>query len=126
MKQEYDWKEYSQKHFESRFTRFYEGYWLPERFGFDTRRVVFSSLILANQMKREEALEMLKEKSLDETTIKNEFEFVARKLDISSDQLNYYFNLPKKFYWDYPNQYQIINFGAKILNKFGSELTLKR
>ena len=88
--------------------------------------IIIICLHRATILKREEALEMLKEKSLDETTIKNEFEFVARKLDISSDQLNYYFNLPKKFYWDYPNQYQIINFGAKILNKFGSELTLKR
>tara|TARA_Y100000589_G_scaffold254942_1_gene243876 strand:+ start:149 stop:1291 length:1143 start_codon:yes stop_codon:yes gene_type:complete len=126
LKREYNWKEYSQKHFESRFTRFYEGYWLPERFGFDTRRVVYSSLILANQMDREEALNMLKEKALDDTTIKNEFEFVSRKLDISTDELNHYLNLPKKFYWDYPNQYKIIKLGAKFLNKFGSELTLKR
>ena len=42
---EYGWKPYPQKHFESRFTKFYEGYWLPERFGFDTRRVQYSSLI---------------------------------------------------------------------------------
>ena len=58
--------------------------------------------------------------------IKNEFEFIARKLDISTDELNSYMNMPKKFYWDYPNEYHIYKIGAKILNKFGSELTIKR
>ena len=57
---EYGWEEYTQKHFESRFTRFFESYWLPERFGFDTRKVQYSSLILTNQMTRVEALERLK------------------------------------------------------------------
>ena len=122
----YSWKPYPQKHFESRFTRFYEGFWLPKRFGFDTRRVVLSSLILSNQLTREEALLELESPSLDEVTIKNEFDYVARKLDISSEELNYYFNLPKKFYWNYPNQNLILNLGAKILNIFGSEISVKR
>ena len=46
LSKQYGWKEYPQKHFESRFTKFYEGYWLPVRFGFDTRKVQFSSLSL--------------------------------------------------------------------------------
>ena len=54
--EKFGWQRYPQKHFESRFTRFYEGYWLPTQFGFDTRRVQFSSLILTGQMTREEAL----------------------------------------------------------------------
>ena len=56
LEKEYDWKAYPQKHFESRFTKFYEGYWLPERFGFDTRRVQYSSLILTGQMTRKKQL----------------------------------------------------------------------
>ena len=55
LKKEYGWMPYPQKHFESRFTRFYEGYWLPKRFGFDTRKVQLSSLILTNQITREDA-----------------------------------------------------------------------
>ncbi len=54
--EKFGWQPYPQKHFESRFTRFYEGYWLPVKFGFDTRRVQFSSLILTGQMTSEEAL----------------------------------------------------------------------
>ena len=48
----FGYQKYPQKHFESRFTRFYESYWLPKKFGYDTRKVQYSSLILTQQMKR--------------------------------------------------------------------------
>jgi hypothetical protein len=49
----FGYQKYPQKHFESRFTRFYESYWLPTKFGYDTRKVQYSSLILTGQMTRE-------------------------------------------------------------------------
>ena len=52
----FGWQRYAHKHYESRFTRFYEGYWLPTKFGYDKRRAHFSSLILTGQMTRDEAL----------------------------------------------------------------------
>ncbi len=123
---EYGWKPYPQKHFESRFTKFFEGYWLPERFGFDTRRVQFSSLILTGQMSREDALENLKVSSFDKEKIDDEFYYIAKKLEIDTEELLRYFKMPKKFYWDYKNQEKIFKFGAKILQKFGSEKAIKR
>lgn len=48
----FGWQPHPQKHFESRFTKFYESYWLPQRFGYDVRRVQYSSLILTGQMSR--------------------------------------------------------------------------
>ena len=69
LQNEYGWKPYPQKHFESRFTRFYESYWLPERFGFDPRRVQFSSLILTGQMTRANALTLLEQPAYDSSTI---------------------------------------------------------
>ena len=83
LEKEYGWIPYPQKHFESRFTRFFESYWLVERFGYDPRRVQFSSLILAGQMTREEALEELKKKPYDPETIKDDFKYVATKLGLS-------------------------------------------
>ena len=123
---EYGWKPYPQKHFESRFTKFYEGYWLPERFGFDTRRVQFSSLILTGQMKREDALEALKKIAYNPETIDDEFNFIATKLGITSLELREYFKMPKKFYWDYKNQEKLFNIGAKILKFIGVEKSIKR
>lgn len=126
LEKEYGWKPYPQKHFESRFTKFYEGYWLPERFGFDTRRVQFSSLILTDQMKREEALEQLKKTAYNPETIDDEFNFIATKLGITSLELKEYFKMPKKFYWDYKNQEKLFNIGAKILKFIGVEKSIKR
>ena len=123
---EYGWKPYPQKHFESRFTKFFEGYWLPERFGFDTRRVQYSSLILTGQLTREAALEKLKVPAYNLQTIDDEFNYIATKLGITPKELRGYFNMPKKFYWDYKNQEKIFNLGAKVLQKFGVEKAIKR
>ena len=126
LEKEYGWKPYPQKHFESRFTKFYEGYWLPERFGFDTRKIQFSSLILTKQMSRDEAIEKLKISPFNKEKIDDEFKFIATKLGIDSKKLLDYFNLPKKFYWDYKNQQKLFNVGAKVLKIFGVEKSIKR
>lgn len=126
LEQEYGWKPYPQKHFESLFTKFYESYWLPERFGFDTRRVQLSSLILTGQMTREEALKKLEKPAYNPSTIDQDFEYVANKLSISKDELNHYFTMPKKFYWDYKNQEKIFNAGAHFLKVIGLESSTKR
>jgi N-acetyl sugar amidotransferase len=122
----YGWKPYPQKHFESRFTKFYEGYWLPERFGFDTRRVQYSSLILTKQMTREQALEKLKKPAYNPDTIDDEFNYIATKLGITSEELRGYFNAPKKFYQDYKNQQTMFKAGAKALKMLGVERSIKR
>ena len=123
---EYGWTPYPQKHFESRFTKFFEGYWLPERFGFDTRRVQFSSLILTGQMTKEDALKKLESPAYNPETIDEEFNYIATKLGITSEELRSYFTMPKKFYWDYKNNESIFNLGAKFLKLIGVERSIKR
>lgn len=124
--EEIGWQPYPQKHFESRFTRFYEGYWLPTRFGYDTRRVQFSSLIVTGQMTREEALEKLKEPAYDPETIKHDFEYIATKLGITVEELRGYHEAPKKTYRDYKSQFFIYDIGAKIMKFAGLEIGGKR
>ena len=126
LESEYGWRAYPQKHFESRFTKFYESYWLPKRFGFDPRRVQFSSLILTGQMTRDEALSRLQKCSYDQSTIANDLDFIATKLRISTDELNHYLFMPKKFYWDYKNQVRLFNIGARVLKTIGLESSIKR
>lgn len=122
----YGWRSYPQKHFESRFTRFYEGYWLPTRFGYDTRRVQYSSLILTGQMTREEALSKLEKPAYNLETIDEDFEYIATKLGISVDELRHYHSMPKKTYRDYKNQEWLFDLGAKILKWLGVERAVKR
>ena len=126
LEKEYGWKPYPQKHFESRFTKFFESYWLPKRFGFDPRRVQFSSLILTGQMTRDDALKRLEKPAYDPKTIDQEFDYVSTKLRISTDQLTHYLTMPKKFYWDYNNQERIFNAGARVLKTIGLETSIKR
>jgi N-acetyl sugar amidotransferase len=126
LEKEYGWKPYPQKHFESRFTKFYEGYWLPERFGFDTRRVQYSSLILTGQMTRDEALNALKNPAFNPDSIEDEFNYISTKLGITSPELRSYFSSPKKFYWDYKNQENVFMVGAKVLKYLGIEKSIKR
>jgi N-acetyl sugar amidotransferase len=126
LRDEYGWRAYPQKHFESRFTKFFEGYWLPTRFGYDTRKVQFSSLILTGQMTREEALEKLKVPAYDPATIDDEFAYIAKKLGISVDELRLYHTMPLKSYKDYRNQEALFNAGAKVLRAVGIERSIKR
>jgi hypothetical protein len=122
----FGWQPYPQKHFESRFTRFYESYWLPERFGYDVRKVQFSSLIVTGQMTRDEALAELKKPSYDADTIGQEIEFVANKLDITVDELRSYIAMPKKTYRDYKSQESIYRIGATVMRAVGIERGGKR
>lgn len=124
--EKFGWQPYPQKHFESRFTQFYESYWLPVRFGYDVRKVQYSSLILTGQMTREEALEKLEQPSYDEMTIAHDLEFVANKLGITVDELNGYMKLPKRTYRDYRSQRRIYDWGAKAMKVLGLEIGGKR
>lgn len=124
--EKFGYQEYPQKHFESRFTRFYESYWLPKKFGYDTRKVQYSSLILTNQMTREDALEKLIYPAYDPKTIKQEFEYIATKLGISPDELQSYMDAPNKTYKDYKSQESIYNIGAKVMRMLGLEKGGKR
>lgn len=117
--EKFGWQPYPQKHFESRFTKFYEGYWLPTKFGYDTRRVQFSSLILTNQMTREEALEKLKGPAYDPEALKHDIEFIATKLGITSEELMTYHAAPNKSYKDYKSQQNIYSVGVTFLRMFG-------
>lgn len=122
----YGWKPFPQKHFESRFTRFFEGYWLPTRFGYDMRRVQYSSLILTGQMSRDEALQRLEQPPYDPETIGEEFAFVAKRLGITVEELRSYHEMPKRTYRDYRNQLAMFNLGARILKLLGTEHTIRK
>ncbi|WP_269750415.1 N-acetyl sugar amidotransferase [Leptospira chreensis] len=122
----FGWQKYAHKHYESRFTRFYEGYWLPEKFGYDKRRAHFSSLILTGQLSRTDALEKISKKAYDEETVKQDFEYIANKLDISIDYLKELFNGSNKTYHDYNNQKGIMDLGTNVLRFLGVQKAIIR
>ena len=123
---EFGWQPYPRKHFESRFTKFYEGYWLFKKFGYDTRRVYLTNLILTNQMTRADALSELECLPYDEETIVHDFEYIATKLGITIDELKGYMEAPNKSYKDYKSQETLYRLGAKIMKSFGLVMGIRR
>lgn len=122
----FGWQKYTHKHYESRFTRFYEGYWLPTKFGFQKHRAHYSSLILTGQMPRKEALERISMPAYDEKTIAQDFEYIAKKLDLTTNELQEIMNGKNKTYRDYKSNMPLINLGTRILKMIGVQKTLIR
>jgi N-acetyl sugar amidotransferase len=117
----FGWQRFQHKHHESRFTRFYEDYWLPRKFGFQKRRAHFSSLIMTGQMTRGEALHRVSQPEMDEHFLKQEFEYVANKLDLTVDELQQIFEGQNKTFRDYRNKRWMIGLGANLMRWFGLE-----
>jgi len=126
LKEKFDWESFPHKHHESRFTRFFEDYWLPKKFGFDRRKAHFSSLILTGQMTREEALIRISKPELSEDFLKQEFKYIAEKLDITVNQLKEIFDGENKTFYDYKPKIKLVKLGTKILSKLGIEKRLIR
>ena len=126
LEERFGWEKFQHKHHESRFTRFYEDYWLPKKFGFEKRRAHFSSLILTGQMTRDEALERISKPELNEQFLKQEFEYVANKLGLTVAELQQIFEGKNKTWRDYKNKRNLIQFGAKAMRFLGLEKRLFR
>lgn len=122
----FGWQKYTHKHYESRFTRFYEGYWLPKKFGFLKHRAHYSSLILTGQMTREEALERISKPAYDEKTIAQDFEYVAKKMDLTVQELQKIMDGENKTYRDYKSNMPLISLATGILRLLGIQKTIIR
>lgn len=122
----YGWQRYAHKHYESRFTRFYEGYWLPTKFGYDKRRAHFSSLILTKQLSRDEALERIAKPAYDPETVAQDFEYIATKLGLSVAELEALKNGPNRTYRDYANEMGLMEFGTRVMRLLGLQRAIIR
>jgi len=103
LEEEFDYKYYGRKHYESRYTRFIQSYYLYEKFGIDYRRATLSTQICNGQIERCEALEKLKKKPYDAAEIEEEKDYISKKLNISRGEFEEILALPPNWYWDYPN-----------------------
>jgi N-acetyl sugar amidotransferase len=80
VQQELNWKDYGGKHYESIFTRFYQGYYLPVKFNIDKRKAHLSNLILSGQLTRNEALLELQKPTYSEKDQLDDLDYVLKKL----------------------------------------------
>lgn len=120
--EELGWRDYGGKHHESVFTRYFQGYYLPHKFGIDKRKAHLSSLILAGQMTRDEALAELEQPPYDEKLREQDHAFIAKKLGVSVEELEEIFARPPVDHLDYPNSNWLWNAAYDSAKKF-HELT---
>ena len=126
LSERYGWQKYAQKHYESRFTRFTDGYWLPKKFGFDKRKSQFSSLILTGQMTRDDALVQLATPAYDEATASNDISYIADKLDVSPSEIEGYVHGPNKKHDEYKQASFSIAAGTIAMRLLGVQRSVMR
>ncbi len=103
LERELGWVPYGKKHYESIYTRFYQGHILPTKFGFDKRRAHLSCLVNNGELTREEALAELKEPAIPGEQLREDRAFVFKKLGLTEQEFEAIMALPRKTFWDYPS-----------------------
>jgi N-acetyl sugar amidotransferase len=114
LKDELGWEYYGGKHYESRFTKFFQSYYLPQKFNFDKRRAHLSSLIVSGQISRDLALNVLKEELYTENEIAHDLEYVGKKLDWSAEEFRKIINQPPRSHKDFPSNEKLFGIGIKL------------
>jgi len=121
LQREFGWRSYGAKHYESIYTRFFQGYIFPQKFNIDKRRAHLSTLICSKQITREEALkEMHNSPYITESLMREDKEYVTKKLGFSELEFEAIMNQPVKTYKDYPNNswfFDKNNFFVRLVRK---------
>lgn len=108
LEKEIGWRDYGGKHFESVFTRFFQGYILPKKFGIDKRRAHFSALVCSGQMTRDAALEAIRcDPYLDVEMMHSDKEYVIKKLGLNAEEFEDIMAAPPKNFREYPNDHAL-------------------
>jgi hypothetical protein len=117
--EELGWRDYGGKHYESVFTRYYQGYYLPTRFGWDKRKGHLSSLIVSGQLTRKAALEELKTSDYPEQLARQDHEFIAKKLGLTVPELDAIVSRPPVDHLSYPNSKWAFDFLLNLSDRLG-------
>lgn len=88
LQRELGWQDYGGKHYESIFTKFYQAYILPVKFGVDKRKAHLSTLICSGQISRDQALQELTMPLYDPDELRNDKEYVIKKLGFTEAEFD--------------------------------------
>lgn len=109
LQREAGWENYGRKHSESLFTKLFQNYYQPAKFGFDKRRAHLSSLIVSGLMTRDEALARLEEPLYDPEEFRADKALVLDRLGLTEAEWDRLFALPNRSFRDYPNWSGMLN-----------------
>ena len=123
---EIGWRDYGGKHFESVWTRFFQGYYLPVKFGFDKRRAHLSTLICSAQMTREEALGEMEKPVYLPDLLRQDMQFVMKKFALDQTEFDAFMNAPVRDAKEYPSHYFLFHKLQRHRNTFRRMATAAR
>jgi N-acetyl sugar amidotransferase len=121
MAEAFGWRDYGDKHHESRFTKFFQSYYLPVKFGYDKRRAHLSSMIVTGQIGRDDALRELDRPPYDPAEITEDKTYIAKKLGIAVEELERILELPARSHRDYRSNEWLFNLKDRVLRSLGSK-----
>ena len=101
--EELGWRDYGGKHYESVFTKFFQAYYLPVKFGYDKRKAHLASLIVSGQMTKEEAKRELESPLYDPKELDEDKVFFTKKLGIPMEEFDAVIKAKPSFYSDFKN-----------------------
>ena len=110
LQKELEWRDYGGKHYESIWTRFYQGYILPTKFKVDKRKAHLSSLICSGQISRDEALIEMQQPPYEAVQLKIDKEFVLKKLELSELVFDDIMNLPIRNHREFETEGSFFNY----------------
>ena len=126
LRKEVEWTDYGGKHHESNFTKFIEGYWQPTKFNIDKRKVHLSSLIMSQELTRDDALKKFNEPSFDQSELNKDFNYIALNLGITHKELKELYMQDNKYHHDYKSKDIILSLILKILRILKLEKRIMR
>lgn len=121
LQERFGYKPYPYKHYESVFTRFYQGYILPRKFGIDKRRLHHATLVVTGQMSREAALADLEQiPYASEEALQQDLAYFLKKMGWTAQQLNDYIARPPKPHDAYPSEKPLWSLIGAVGRKLGA------
>ena len=116
LERELGWRDYGGKHYESIYTKFFQAYILPTKFGIDKRRPHFSSQVCAGHLTRGEALKALENPLYTPDALREDREYVLKKLGLTEAEFEVIMREPPKSYRDYPSNDLLLRRMPAIVN----------
>jgi N-acetyl sugar amidotransferase len=120
IQKELGWQAFCGKHYESIYTRFYQGYILPTKFGFDKRRAHLSSLIVSGQISREQALDEMSRSDYPVSLQDEDKKYVIKKLQITEQEFEQIMNAKPMSFWDYPSYKKLFHNHKQFMSFYHS------
>ena len=122
---ELSWKDYGGKHFESIFTRFYQGYILPNKFNIDKRVFHYSCLVQSEQITREQAIKLLQEPIYDINLLESDKKYILKKLNFNEATFEDYMRAPIRKHNEFKSEQRYWNFYFFVIKQIKKVLFKK-